>query len=234
MSRWFRIYDDVLNDPKAQKLSDSAFRGWVNLMCLASKYDGMLEQPIENVAFSLRKSLPKTRELLQTLQSVGLLDIVENGWKPHNWDARQFKSDVSTGRVKQFRKRFKIVSETPPDTDTDTEQNIKKKAAPPARLFVLPDFIPGPAWDDFMEMRRKNRKPATEKAKALLASSLEKLMIGGDDPAEILNQSTLNGWTDIYPLKHKGNGHAKRPTAHENFAIGAYLAAEAADRKQEN
>lgn len=98
----------------------------------------------------------------------------------------------------------------------------KEKAAPSAQLFVLPDFIPGPAWDDFMEMRRKARKPATERAKALLARSLEKLMVAGADPAEILNQSTVNGWTDIYPLKNKENGNGKRngKSAHDKFFAG--------------
>lgn len=139
MSRWFRMYDDVLNDPKAQQLSDSAFRGWVNLMCLASKNDGMLEQPLENVAFSLRKSLPKTRELLKALEAVGLLDRTENGWKPHNWEARQYKSDVSTDRVKRFRKRNETVSETPPDTEQNrTESETEQKEDTSLRSAPVP------------------------------------------------------------------------------------------------
>ena len=142
------MYAEVLNDPKAQKLSDSAFRGWVNLLCLASNYDGILEQPLENVAFSLRKSLPKTKELFRILVAAELLDELENGWKPHNWDTRQYKSDVSTERVKRFRKRREAVSETPPDTDSDTEQNqIQKKEedsskSPPAMLDMPTPKIP--------------------------------------------------------------------------------------------
>lgn len=148
MTRWFRMYDDVLNDPKAQKLSDAAFRGWVNIMCLASKNDGILEQPVENIAFSLRKSLPKTRELIQTLQSGGLLDRTENGWKPHNWETRQYKSDVSTARVKRFRECSRNVSETHPETEQTQSQKTEQKesSAAPAAAPPKPKAPQGTRW----------------------------------------------------------------------------------------
>ena len=133
MSRWFRIYDDVLDNPKVQKLSDAAFRAWINLMCIASKNAGLLEDNIENISFSLRKSKQKTRDLLQILQSAGLLDIVESGWKPHNWDKRQYRSDVSTDRVRRFRERHETVSETPPEQiQNRTEQS--RVETPPVSL----------------------------------------------------------------------------------------------------
>lgn len=109
-------------------------------------------------------------------------------------------------------------------TQKDKEVS-KKEATPPAQLFVLPDFIPGPAWDDFIEMRRKTRKPPTEKAKALLARSLEKLMTAGHDPAEILNQSTLNGWTDIYPIKNKENGNGRGQKSREATTLDKHISA---------
>jgi uncharacterized protein YdaU (DUF1376 family) len=110
--------------------------------------------------------------------------------------------------------------EIPTSKATPTTITIKKeKAAPLAQRFVPPDFIPNLAWDDFLEMRKKQRKPATEKAKALLARSLEKLMIQGHDPATVLEQSTVNGWTDVYPIKEKenGNGRIPRKSNHETF-----------------
>jgi hypothetical protein len=134
MSRWFRMYDDVLNDPKAQKLSDADFRGWVNLMCLASKHDGRLDHPVGDIAFALRKTAAKTLALLTALQSAGLVDGTETGWKPHNWEQRQYKSDVSTARVKRFRKQAGAVSETPPESEaeSETESERKDSSGPPA------------------------------------------------------------------------------------------------------
>jgi hypothetical protein len=58
---------------------------------------------------------------------MGLIDERRGVMSPHNWHKRQFKSDVSTSRVQQYRKRQRNVSppgnETPPDTDTEQIQN---------------------------------------------------------------------------------------------------------------
>lgn len=115
--RWFRVYDSVLDDPKVQRLSDSLFRGWINLLCIASRNDGVIPDNIESLAFSLRLPPKATRSIISGLKSVGLLDDVETGWQPHNWNGRQYKSSVSTERVKRFRERSKAVSETPPETE---------------------------------------------------------------------------------------------------------------------
>lgn len=210
---WIKLYNSLLEDYEFGLLPDASKAHLIAIWLLASRFKNLIPLDGKWVA-----------KKINATSTVDLTILKNAGFIQYNQECSNLLADCYQNAIPEKRREREQVRE-------ETE---KKEAAPPAQLFVLPDFIPGPAWDDFMEMRRKNRKPATEKAKALLASSLEKLMIGGDDPAEILNQSTLNGWTDIYPLKHKGNGHAKRPTAHENFAIGAYLAAEAADRKQEN
>lgn len=126
---WFRAYEEALNDPKIQRLPDAVFKTWFNLLCLASLHDGFLPETNE-IAFALRLSEEKCAERLSLLIKAELIDETETGLSPHNWNGRQYKSDVSTGRVKQFRKRQRnvssAVSETPPDTDTDTEQKSKK------------------------------------------------------------------------------------------------------------
>lgn len=62
------------------------------------------------------------------------------------------------------------------------------------------------ALDAFYEMRIKIKKPATEFAKKLILSQLDKLAPNDDSlKIELLNQSILNSWQDIYPLKNKTN-----------------------------
>lgn len=134
---WFRMYTEVLNDPKAQRLSGDDFKGWVNLLCLAKEHDGTLP-PLPDIAFALRMSEKQAGKLLDTLLSAGLLDDTETGVEPHNWSGRQYKSDVSTERVKRFRKRSakqdEAVTATPPETesetDTETEEKVMSKAPP--------------------------------------------------------------------------------------------------------
>lgn len=99
----------------------------------------------------------------------------------------------------------------------DKNQKEERTAAPLAQAFVLPDFIPNQPWEDFLDMRKGAKKPATERAKVLLIRSIEKLMLSGEDPEKILNQSTMNNWTDVYPLKEKANGQRKAPSAISNF-----------------
>jgi len=44
------------------------------------------------------------------LHLAGLLDKVERGFAPHNWDGRRYKSDVSTPRVKRCRDKKRNAS----------------------------------------------------------------------------------------------------------------------------
>lgn len=70
--------------------------------------------------------------------------------------------------------------------------------------FAPPEWIDAQAWTDFIAMRVKMRKPATQRAKELIVEELDKLRTAGDDPNAVLEQSTRNSWQDVYPLKTKG------------------------------
>jgi len=143
--RWLRLYDDTINDPKILKMSETMRWHWIAMLCVASKNDGTLPT-LEDVAIELRVTAAKATEIISTLVKSGLLDKTETGFSPHNWNGRQYKSDVSTDRVKRFRKRKGSVSgnvpptvtETPPETDTESEQkdseaNASGAAAPDHR-----------------------------------------------------------------------------------------------------
>jgi hypothetical protein len=67
---WLRLYIKVLNDPKVQNLSDRLFRAWINLLCVASKYRGVLPE-IEELAFLLRITPAKAFVLLKVLDFIG-------------------------------------------------------------------------------------------------------------------------------------------------------------------
>lgn len=136
MSRWLRLYDDTINDPKILKLPEAMRWHWIALLCVASKNGGALPA-LDDVAIQLRLSAAKATEIIATLVKAGLLDKMETGFAPHNWSGRQYKSDVSTERVKRFRNGGKsvsqTVSETPPETEAETEQNIDKPVAKATR-----------------------------------------------------------------------------------------------------
>lgn len=57
------------------------------------------------------------------------------------------------------------------------------------------------AFDDFLEMRKKAKKAPTARAIQLLKRKLNELADDENIKILILNQSTLNNWQDLYPLK---------------------------------
>lgn len=128
MSRWWRAYDEAVDDPKLQGPGLEMVGAWFNLMCIASKNGGIIR--VGDVPFALRISKAKAAAIITTLVGAGLLDRVGNDYMPHNWEGRQYKSDNSYERVKRHRaalakknetptvtemKRFKTVTVTPPE-----------------------------------------------------------------------------------------------------------------------
>lgn len=104
MSRWFRLYDDTINDPKVIKLPEVMRWHWIALLCVASKNDGTLPT-LDDVAIQLRVTAAKATEIIASLVKFGLLDKTETGFAPHNWSGRQYKGDGSTSRVQKYREK---------------------------------------------------------------------------------------------------------------------------------
>lgn len=106
-NRWFRFYDEALNDPKVQRLPPHLFKTWVNLLCLSSKNAGKIPCD-DDVAFQLRLSVQDAAQQIDDLILAGLVDIDANGARvPHNWHERQYASDSSAERTRKYREKRK-------------------------------------------------------------------------------------------------------------------------------
>lgn len=146
MNTWFRFYNDALNDPKVQQLSPKLFKYWVNLLCIASKNDGQIP-PIFDLAFCLRITEEQTISAIDTLERRGLIHKKAQGFTPHSWEERQFKSDTSRDRTAKWRERHRDVTRdglvTGPDSETDSETDTEQKTPPlspsggPAQMLAL-------------------------------------------------------------------------------------------------
>lgn len=159
--KWFRLYVELLDDPKVQLLSDKEFRTLINTWCAYAKNEGTLPD-IRSLAFSFRSTEPSTRALIEKLKALGFLDetATDGILEPHGWRNRQYVSDVSTGRVQQFRKQRRevrdetkrnvslVLPETtlqPPQIQsTDTEADTEEPPLPPlgAEVFALSATVP--------------------------------------------------------------------------------------------
>lgn len=107
MTRWFRFYDEALDDPKVQRLSDPLFKTWVNLLCIASRNNGIIDDDTDALAFQLRLPEAKIRERINALTAAGMIEVSSDGrsMTPHNWSGRQYASDSSAERVRRYRDR---------------------------------------------------------------------------------------------------------------------------------
>jgi hypothetical protein len=116
--RWFRVYDDLIDDPKVQLLPPPLFKHLINLWCITSENDGVLPSA-RDIAFRLRVTNDEVVQILDELVSRSLLDHDDIGLRPHNWNERQFKSDLSSDRVKRFRERQRNVTRNADETFHD-------------------------------------------------------------------------------------------------------------------
>lgn len=135
---------------------------------------------------------------------------------------RALKREAS--RQRQIRKREKSLNNNirvtvttrdipsppfSPPSLSPTPPNITPPITPPTpeEAPALPPWLPLIEWNAFRQMRSKIRKPMTSHAEKLALGKLSKLRTSGHDAGQILDNSTMNGWQDLY--EPKANGHAK-------------------------
>lgn len=139
MSRWFRFYSAAIRHPKVARLADKDYRVWTELLSIAAENDGHIPC-LSDLKHLLNRRLDHLSSAVDRLVNGGLIDPLEDGYEPHGWNERQYKSDTSTERVHKHRSKRNVsaaVTETPPDTDTDTDVSVAKAtgADAPDKVF---------------------------------------------------------------------------------------------------
>lgn len=115
------MYAEFVTDPKVQMLTEAEQRRYVMLLCLRCGSGDVTLQDSE-VAFQLRIS---PDEWLETKAILTSKNLITDGNQPTAWEKRQYTSDSSTARVSKYREKKKRtcnVTETPPDTETETDK----------------------------------------------------------------------------------------------------------------
>lgn len=186
--RWFRLYDEILDDPKMAELSDFQFRCFVNLMSMASQSEmrGELTDNRERIAWRLRIKKNVLSMAVDRLIELRILASENGKLRFINWDKRQFKSDDVTARVKRFRN----VSVTPPDTDTETDTDNTTPPPPKGERAARGGF--DKFWSAYP---RKKSKGQAEKAFNALKPSEQLLsaILAGIERAKTSEQWRKDG-----------------------------------------
>ncbi|KRA84224.1 hypothetical protein [Altererythrobacter sp. Root672] len=124
---WLRFYHSAIRHPKVVQLSDRDFRMWIQLLAIAGENDGHIP-PIDILKGVLSGRIDAHLASIYRLTKRGLIDELESGWRPHNWEKHQYKSDCSTDRSRKHRAqrngsatlhatRPATLPATPPDTE---------------------------------------------------------------------------------------------------------------------
>jgi hypothetical protein len=82
---------------------------------------------------------------------------------------------------------------------TNNHKPIREKATSVA--LVLPDWIPQETWEQFLEMRKRIKKPPTDYAIKLLIDKLNRFRSNGQDIKLVLEKSITSGWQDVFEIK---------------------------------
>lgn len=247
---WIKVWvNEWLDGTTRYEMTGSQRAFWVDLLAMAgrsrlagvicagaengaifgyplSRFEGVLSDPSVDVLPTLHMfqsqgkiKLSVTRELEPTLYSVEIL----------NWD--KYQSEYMRQVKCRTNKRQGADKVTPKNTERCAiegegekeveEEGYKNKGAADA-AFVLPDWIPSTLWMQYLEMRRRIRKPPTNKAKQLVIAKLERLKHEGNDVIAVLEQSIQNSWQGIFPVREEQNGKSasSRRTEANLRAIG--------------
>lgn len=81
-----------------------------------------------------------------------------------------------------------------------SEEDKKKGRTP------LPPWLDEKLWEDFKTFRKTSRRRLTARAEELAVAKLSQLRAAGQDPRAVIEQSILNGWQGLFPLKANGAG----------------------------
>ncbi len=190
MSLWFKIFDDSLDDPRLQRLAPATFRTWFNLLCVASRNGGSLPD-LAALAWLLRCSRKPLARRLDELTAAGLLEEVDGGLRPVQWERRQTLREVGDDplpgaeRTRRWRERRDVAVTPPRDEEPsqgdapepgEKEQDPDSQSAPAAR-----------ASDRFAEFWRAfPKRGGGDDAMAPARAAFGRAVAKGADAAELV------------------------------------------------
>ena len=149
----------------------------------------------------------------------GLKELVENGYisRQKNSDGSltyYIFEDKRQNNIKDYLQKSETENPKLENPKLDNPSVYKRKNTNNKRIIVIKEYIYKgekflETYSDFKNMRDDIKKPMTERAEKILLTKLKKL--AGENNEElaikILEQSILNNWQDIYPLKEENNAN---------------------------
>jgi len=157
------------------------------------------------VTFSLVDRLTGVTGFGESMQFAGWLEQRDKMLCMVNFDRHTSESAKKRALTAKRQHKFRNAEVTQKVTqpalprEEKRREDIKQKQSAPAT--PLPDFVPLDAWTAYVETRKAIKKPITPRASELAVTALQKLKSEGHDPRAVLEQSVLNSWQGLFPVK---------------------------------
>lgn len=196
------------------------------------KYDSILPSNEDELAMILDEDSNIVKLMIQALLQVKAIEILDDG--SFYMIAMQDligKEGQSAERVRNFRERQKQVAlqcntdvtkcnteiEIEKEIEKEIDKDINKKNKKEKKSTEIDVLIDSNFTDDelkntvyeFIKMRKAIKKPLTTRGLELMIKKLYKITTDINEQIEILNNSIMNNWQGIFPLKQNDNNKNK-------------------------
>lgn len=87
------------------------------------------------------------------------------------------------------------------ETKEETKDTRARKAQKPKSPFILPPWLDPDVWQQFVDHRQAIKSKLTDQSARLAIRKLDTLRRGGSPPGAVIEQTVLNGWTGLFPIR---------------------------------
>ena len=152
-------------------------------------------------------SIDTVRVALELYQKLGLVYVEQDGILTITGHAEMVGCETKWAEYKRKERigqSLDNVQQRIDIRDKDIRDKEKENKRKEIKTYYPEDVELNQAFINFIEMRKKIKAPMTDKAIDLSISKLKELSNGDNDKAiAIINQSIINCWKGLFPLKEE-------------------------------
>lgn len=209
------IKESIRTSKTVNSLSDFQFRLWVYLITYVDDYGRGSADPelLKGFVFPRRKRVSESdiKNALAELAGMGCIILYEVDGESYfyfpNWGEHQ---RIQTKKSKYPAPDDGILLEStvtygdsPPESKSNTNPNTNPNTNSRNAGWGVVSAHLREALEGFEEMRKKAKKPMTDKARELALKELFKLSKNEEEQIAIVEQSIAKCWLSFYPLKEE-------------------------------
>ena len=241
---WIALHREIQEHWMWKDKPFSKGQAWIDLLMLANHSDNkfllgneLVEVKTGSFITSELKLMErwgwgntKVRSFLNLLETDGMIKKFSDKKKSVitivNYSVYQGSQSTSKVQTKHKQRTNKVQAKTNNNENNENNENNDNKLS----YCDVPEL--NAALVSFVEYRKKIKKPMTEHAVKLMIGKLNKMTSSIEEQIEIINQSIVNGWQGLFPLKQDNpQPKAQKPSNSSKSEYNDFMAQLAAMRE---